>query len=128
MSLEHELQPNFCGNLKTKMHKIMKNDELLDNREIEWKSDILVKISHFLSDFHQNERFPWKSHISVKIPQKNVRCSPKCLIVTPFLYLLKVNHFSKFWAFLFWDFQKKKLATTQVLKTSMWSMSTCFKP
>ena len=35
MSLEPELQPNFFGNLERKMHKILKNYELSDNREIE---------------------------------------------------------------------------------------------
>ena len=78
MSLEPELQPNFFKNLKTKMHKILKNDLLLDDREIEWKSYILVKISDFCQIFTKMRDFHEKGQATIITPIRPISESDKC--------------------------------------------------
>ena len=77
-----------------------------------------MKIGHFGENLTFFVRFSTKWEISMKIWKSHMfrKSRKKCDIFTPLLYFLKVNHYSKFCAFLFWYFQRNS-AITQVLKS-----------
>ena len=84
-----------------------------------------MNIGHFGENLTFFVRFSQKCETFMEISHfgqnltTNVRFSPKCPIFTQYLYYLKVNHFSKFCKFLFWDFHG---GLTSKMSSFLWKM------